>query len=91
MPGMFSRGSHGSVARWLRSLTSDEQAATTVEYALLLTLVVLSAIAAYQALGSLSAGQAAGAAQGIEGLGEGGAAQPGTVWTSRPVAQAALP
>lgn len=72
------------VADLARGLCADETATSTVEYALLLALIVLSSLAAFQALGRLAAEQTAGVARGIGSAAESGVLRPEQIWASSP-------
>lgn len=69
MPGVLVRGLRARAASQLHALGTDENGTSTLEYALLLALVALSAIAAFQALARLTFGHAAEGAETIGGLG----------------------
>lgn len=68
LPYRFTR----SVAAAVRGMAADQEATTTVEYALLLALIAVSALAAFQALGRLVADEAAGAVRGLGTMTESG-------------------
>lgn len=63
MPDVSGRGLGARAALALRALGTDENGTSTLEYALLLALVALSSIAAFQALARLTSGQAGEAAR----------------------------
>jgi len=67
--GVLGRGSSARAGSELAALRTDENATSTVEYALLLALVALSSIAAFQALARLTSVQAGDAARTIGNLG----------------------
>jgi Flp pilus assembly pilin Flp len=70
--GMMKRWSDGMAAFW-----RDEAATTTLEYALLLALVTLSAVAGYRSLGN-SVGDGVGEGQkGVASAGSPGVGGPG--------------